>query len=90
MCVCRGGSGKVSSCGPVNTKPSQPRPRTRPLLLRKCAAGSQDSLRLPPLSDVRTVRRRLHAGEDDIPPGRLDTVRSDVCQDKTFVFVSIS
>lgn len=63
-----GESGKVSSCGPVDMKPSQPRPRTEPLLLRKCAAGSQDSLRLPPLSDVRTVRRRLHAGEDDIPP----------------------
>lgn len=79
----------MSSCGPVDTKP-QPCPRTRPLLLRKCAARSQDSLRLSPLSDVRTVRRRLHTGEDDIPPWRLDTVRSDVCQEKTFVFVSIS
>lgn len=62
-----------------------------PLRLRKCAAGSQDSLRLPPHSDARTgVRRRLHTGEDDFPPWRLDTVRSDVCQEKTFVFVSIS
>lgn len=63
-----GGSGKVSSCGPVNAKPSQSRPWTRSPLLRKCAAGSQDSLRLRTLSDVRTVRRRLHTGEDDIPP----------------------